>query len=120
MPYTKFVGHTERVKNILRDPKMIPLRVIDVVTGVFDEPVYELQEYTDGEITYVEFVQAVIYNGGQLIFTGIRNVDTGEIIGWELSDKCFDKEFDYTLGLIYCSNERESIKSRGDESLQRV
>ena len=105
MAHTQFIGHTKRAQKILDDPKMIPLKVIDVVTGLFEEPVYELQEYTDGITTYQEFVQMVISSSGPMIYTALKNLDTGEVIGWTTSSKCVDDEFDYNLGIVYCREE---------------
>ena len=96
MRTTQLIGHTDKVFNFLAK-ECEKLDCIDVIEGMFMEPIYGLHKYKDkdGNI-WEEFEQDCPWSSGPMIFLGIKNGDV--IKGWTLKDRSIGEYVDYEKG----------------------
>ena len=97
---TQLIGHTNAALDFITNLEEV--NIIGEVIGMFGESVYTLHEYfnnKNGE-TYKEFIQFSPWSSGPMIFLALKNIRTGEILGWKEDDSVRDVEYDPNKGLI--------------------
>ena len=83
MRETQFIGLNGYAKMFIENHiKLGGVELMEWVTGMFDEPVWQIRRFMDKESgkKFEEYIQAEPWSSGPCIFLALRWVDTNEII----------------------------------------
>lgn len=100
MRMTQFIGHTDKVLEALQ--KMTEVGSVGDVVDLGGKVIYTMKKHLDekGNL-WREFIQYEIWSGGPMIFLGIKNEATGEVLGWDKVDRGIGEYVDPKKGEMF-------------------